>query len=263
MNQVPKSRALQLLQKLIDEVPTLKNQHESSSEFSRWNQTANGTISQLFGSDCQPLKDFRAITYSLGFWTSSTPDSAYHSAYVRGLQEAQGQIEALKTQIEDFWPDSPQVAETNVMESLSLVFERFHQVARQLRQRHDGRPTLSVSDEYDLQDLLHALLKLYFDDIRAEEWTPSYAGGASRVDFLLSEHDVVIEVKKTRGSMTARGLGAELIVDITRYKAHPQTKTLCCFVYDPEGLLPNPTGIERDLSGTKDGIDVRCWIRPK
>ena len=39
---------------------------------------------------------------------------------------------------------------------------------------------------------------LYFDDIRAEEWTPSYAGKCARVDFLLKNEKIVIEVKKTR-----------------------------------------------------------------
>ena len=69
--------------------------------------------------------------------------------------------------------------------ALNLIFQRFHKVARQVRSRHDQRDTLSISDEYDVQDLLHALLSIYFDDIRAEEWTPSYAGSSSRMDFLL------------------------------------------------------------------------------
>ncbi|PQV64272.1 hypothetical protein B1R32_106118 [Abditibacterium utsteinense] len=186
------------------------------------------------------------------------PESQYRSAYIAGLQESQGQIEALKMQVENFWPDVPEKAETDAVDYLARIFERFHTVARQLRQRHDSRSTLSINDEYDLQDLLHALLKLYFNDIRAEEWAPSYAGGGSRMDFLLGEHDIVIEVKKTRKSMTAKDLVSQLIVDIARYQVHPRIKTLCCFVYDPEGLLMNPVGIERDLSKITDGIDVRC-----
>ena len=45
--------------------------------------------------------------------------------------------------------------------------------------RHGGRNTLDVRDEYDVQDLLHALLKMFFKDVRSEEWTPSYAGASS------------------------------------------------------------------------------------
>ena len=44
-----------------------------------------------------------------------------------------------------------------------------------------------MEDEYDVQDLFHALLTIYFEDIRKEEWSPSYAGGASRMDFLLPD----------------------------------------------------------------------------
>jgi glucan phosphorylase len=64
--------------------------------------------------------------------------------------------------------------------------KRFHLVARQLRERHNERSTLQIEDEYDVQDLLHALLKINFEDVRAEEVCPSYAGGSSRVDFLLN-----------------------------------------------------------------------------
>ena len=54
-----------------------------------------------------------------------------------------------------------QGVEENVRPILVLekLFNRFYQVARQLRSRHDERPTLDISDEYDVQDLLHSLLK--------------------------------------------------------------------------------------------------------
>ena len=54
--------------------------------------------------------------------------------------------------------------------------------------------------------LLHALLLLCFDDIRAEEWTSSYAGKSARMDFLLKNEGVVIEVKKTRLGLTDKEL---------------------------------------------------------
>jgi DNA-binding sugar fermentation-stimulating protein len=59
-----------------------------------------------------------------------------------------------------------------------------------------NRNTIEIEDEYDVQDLFHALLKLYFDDIRPEEYTPSYGGSASRVDFLLKDEQIIIEIKK-------------------------------------------------------------------
>ncbi|TOM12565.1 hypothetical protein CGH84_21760, partial [Vibrio parahaemolyticus] len=70
--------------------------------------------------------------------------------------------------------------------------------------------------------LLHALLKLHFADIRPEEWNPSYAGSSTRSDFLLPEVNTIIEVKKTRQSMTDKDLGDQLVIDIANYKKHPQ-----------------------------------------
>ncbi|KAA0180959.1 hypothetical protein FX016_13315 [Cupriavidus gilardii] len=146
---------------------------------------------------------------------------------------------------------------------IEFVCLRFHYVARQLRSRHAGRSTLSIEDEYDAQDLFHALLKLHFDDIRAEEWTPSYAGGASRVDFLLKDEQIIVELKKTRASLSDKNIGEQLIVDVTRYRAHPDCKALICFVYDPEGRIGNPVGLERDLETMAVGLKTRVIVAPK
>jgi hypothetical protein len=146
---------------------------------------------------------------------------------------------------------------------LNLIAERLHQVIRQLRQRHGGRPTLDVSDEYDVQDLLHALLNLHFNDIRKEEWVPSYGGANSRMDFLLPEIEAVVEIKMMRPNLSTRQLGEELIVDKARYKSHPRCRTLFCVVYDPEGRVANPRGVEADLSEDSETMITRVMIVPK
>jgi hypothetical protein len=86
---------------------------------------------------------------------------------------------------------------------VTRLCERFHLVARQLRARHEQRDTLDVKDEYDVQDLLHALLRLEFDDVRTEEYTPSYAGKSSRMDFLVKQQHLVIECKRSSASLGA------------------------------------------------------------
>jgi hypothetical protein len=141
--------------------------------------------------------------------------------------------------------------------------ERLHLVARQLRARHMGRPTLDVADEYDVQDLFHALLAIHFDDIRKEEWVPTYAGSASRMDFLLPEIDAVVEIKMARPSLSTKQLGEQLIVDIAKYKKHPTCRTLFCVVYDPEGRIANPRGVENDLRDDNDRMVTRIMIVPK
>jgi len=141
--------------------------------------------------------------------------------------------------------------------------ERLHAVVRQLRERREGRPTLEVEDEYDVQDLFHALLAIYFDGIRKEEWAPTYAGGASRMDFLLPEIESVIEIKMTRPSLSTKQLGEQLIVDIAKYKKHPSCRTLFCVVYDPLARISNPRGVENDLSDENDQMTSRVMIVPR
>jgi hypothetical protein len=144
-----------------------------------------------------------------------------------------------------------------------MLAERFHGVVRQIRQRHDSRPTLDVADEYDVQDLFHALLTIYFDDIRKEEWAPSYAGGASRMDFLLPEIEAVVEIKMMRPSLSTKQLGEQLIVDIAKYKIHPACRTLFCVVYDADGRISNPRGVENDLSTQDQRLVTHVMIVPK
>jgi hypothetical protein len=146
---------------------------------------------------------------------------------------------------------------------LKNIFDNFHNFCNQLKVRHNKRPTVEVLDEYDVQDLLHAVLKLHFRDIREEENGPSYAGTSSRMDFLLKDEQIVIEVKKTRDGLTDKQVGQQLILDIAYYANHPNCKKLICFVYDPQGRIKNPRGLEKDIErASTDLMEVKLYIRP-
>lgn len=97
----------------------------------------------------------------------------------------ENECEQLIAILKAFHEINPKIAEVDYDKVLSKIFEKFHICARQLKRRHAGRPTLEIKDEYDVQDLLNAILRLHFEDVRPEEWTPSYAGGNNRMDFLL------------------------------------------------------------------------------
>ncbi|HBH50047.1 MAG TPA: hypothetical protein DDX98_15490 [Bacteroidales bacterium] len=143
------------------------------------------------------------------------------------------------------------------------LINSFHIIARQLINRYDKRDSLIINDEYDVQDLLNSLLHIEFDDVRPEEYTPSYAGSSTRMDFLLKNEKIVIEVKKTRKGLTDKEIGDQLILDSQHYKAHPDCKHLICFVYDPENRVQNPRGLENDLNNlTTEDLIVEVYIRP-
>ena len=147
--------------------------------------------------------------------------------------------------------------------ALLVILEGFDRAARQLRSRHKQRDTLTITDEYDVQDLLHALLVVCFDDVRDEEWTPSYGGGSSRVDFLLKSEKIVIEAKMTREGLASRQARDQLAIDVQNYRSHSDCRMLVCFVYDPAGRINNPRGFETDLSRDDGPFPVRVLVRPK
>lgn len=117
--------------------------------------------------------------------------------------------------------------------------------------RRKGATQLSFRSEYDLQDLLHALLRPWVADIRPEEFTPSYAGSSTRMDFLLPAHELVLELKLARDAAHARQISKELIVDIEHYATHPGCKHLWCVIYDPDRLIQNVAGLIGDLEGER------------
>jgi hypothetical protein len=210
------------------------------------------------------MKDFEDVSFTPGSWNMSDPDPAWQCAFQEGRRVAEAILQSMIEELQEYPRKERGKTEKDLaVDRIERICRCFHLVARQLRQRHHGRPTLEVEDEYDVQDLLHALLKVEFDDVRPEEWTPSYAGKASRMDFLLKREQIVVETKKTRKGLGEKEVGDELIVDITRYKSHPDCRLLFCFVYDPEGRIANPTGIEKDLSGEHSGVEVRVRVAPK
>ena len=103
--------------------------------------------------------------------------------------------------------------------------------------------SLFLETEYDIQDLLHSQLRSWVADIRPEEFTPSYAGSATRMDFLLPAHSLVIEVKRIRDKAHAARVGDELVVDMEHYRWHPDCTRLWCAIYDPRMLIKNPAGM--------------------
>jgi hypothetical protein len=153
----------------------------------------------------------------------------------------------------------------DAVELVKTLCSRFHVYALQLQKRHDQRETLHFEDEYDVQDALHALLRLHFDDVRTEEWTPSYAGNASRIDFLLKREQIIVETKVTRTKrrkLDQKEITNQLIIDKERYRTYPDCKTLVCFIYDPDHLLANAATLESDVSSPGPPLRVVVVTAP-
>ncbi len=152
---------------------------------------------------------------------------------------------------------------TNALGAVLNLCTRFHLVAKQLEFRHEDRSSITIEDEYDVQDLLYALLRLHFLDVRPEEVAPSFAGRSARMDFLLKNEKIVVETKMTRTNLRDKEIGDELLQDVVRYKNHPDCSLLVCLIYDPHGLIKNPGGLVSDLEKlSDDSLTVRAAVSP-
>jgi hypothetical protein len=158
----------------------------------------------------------------------------------------------------------PSAKPAKVEELLEVLVKGLRRAMHPLTHRRKGAQALSFGNEYDVQDLLHVLLRPWVSDIRAEEFTPSYAGTSTRMDFLLPAYSLVIETKIIRDRAHARRVGDELIIDIEHYRRHPDCDALWCVVYDPDHLIANAEGLKSDLQGkrrTPDGeVDVKVFV---
>ena len=154
-------------------------------------------------------------------------------------------------------------ASADPVSTVAALCRRFPLFVDRLRSRQRSRSPFAVNDEYDVQDLLHAILKLHFDDVRPEEWTPSYAGTSSRTDFLLPRERVIIESKMTRRNLGQKEVTNELIIDVTRYSRIPEVDHLVCLVYDPEQRCTNPSALENDVGDNDGRLRVQVIVCPR
>lgn len=130
---------------------------------------------------------------------------------------------------------------------LDQILYRFGNYVRQLNKRHNNRQGISVTDEYDVQDLLHAQLVVFFEDVRAEDPVPISAGGSSRVDFLIEDISTAIEVKMTRKGLGDKSIGDQLLIDIGRYSKRNDIEKIVFFIYDPENRIRNSKELINDI----------------
>ncbi len=142
--------------------------------------------------------------------------------------------------LEEGFPNSP-------IQLVEQVLKRFHFAARSLANRGHGKASFVMVDEYDVQDLLRAILEAYFDDVIGEDPNPKFAGKSTRIDLALKKAKIFIEVKRPRKTQSEGDVGEELTTDIPHYRQRSDCQTLFCFVFDPDHRIAQPTIFKTDL----------------
>jgi len=158
-----------------------------------------------------------------------------------------------------------QLTRASGLDRLLLLVDRFSASVAVLAHRQRDRTPLTIEDEYDVQDLFHALSIAIVPDIVREDPTSKLAGRSSRLDFTSKSLRLGVELKHVRSGSHAKEVREELLVDEATYQVHPFVETVIAFVNDPGAHIPlaERAAFEADLSVTVtiEGRRVRYLVR--
>jgi len=253
------------------EVKNLQEYENCWDEFIDWDQYNNELIKMAFNHpDNSYASEYKRQSSSGGVVFPGAYKEPTFQEKVEGIRGEMGyqvrklkwfydKIDLLKSD-----PNALEIKSDNSLRDLTHLLKRFHKIAQELRDRRAGREAVMIKDEYDVQYLLGALLKLYFDDIRVEESSPSNSGANSRLDFVLKYEKIILETKMTNENLRSNKLGEELLIDIGRYKGYPDCTDLFIFIYDKGDHINNKRGFINDLERqSTDQFKVTVIIAPE
>lgn len=135
---------------------------------------------------------------------------------------------------------------------------------RSFNTRERGLAPWSITREDDVRDLLYVMLRPRIFDLTKEESVPSRAGTHKFVDLCSKAVRLLIEVKWISRPGQWKRVVEETYVDVQSYVAHPACETLVFVIVDTARDIPDPSTLERQLSGeqTIDGkaVQVRFYV---
>lgn len=230
----PNTDSLLVLGNVLEEFMDLPPK-EDPEEYAVWEKDRKRVIEVLEENGFRYYRGGRVLP------TGTPPEETYPTTCKSAAQE----------------PRQPSTIE----ELLEVLLRGLPRAMHPLSHRRKGAQVLTFESEWDVQDLLHALLRPWVSDIRPEEFTPSYAGSSTRMDFLLSKYSLVLELKYVRDRAHGRKIGDELIIDIEHYRRHPKCDKLWCVIYDPNNMITNSEGLKTDIEGERTTPDGKLIVK--
>lgn len=123
-----------------------------------------------------------------------------------------------------------------------------------------GKTPFLIEDEYDVQDLLQAVLKAYLKYFVQEDPLPKVAAAkSSRADISIEDLGILIEVKYVREPGDQKRIFGEYAEDLELYSQWPHLKTLIFLIYNAS-ILRDSEAFER-LSGPQERNGKRFDVR--
>ena len=207
---VPQSKAEEKIDQLIAwggaiKVRSASAFYEGRNAYTAWNDHCRAVVAALFADLAQGNHVAQGVANLIYGDGPATPQDL-----CRSIDIVLTSLGSLRDRLDLYPAPVASATSSTPLDRLERLFARFHHFAKQLQKRQRRRDGIFVVDEYDVQDLLHALLKIDFLDVRAEDPAPRFAGAASRLDFVLKSEQIVIEAKKTHDGLTDKQIGEQI-----------------------------------------------------
>src|SRR5258705_7789145 len=185
--------------------------YETSSKraerrYATWDRRNYEFLIELFDSD-EIAKEYDAIPKLVLTGTyRSTERAEQHQKRidrkVKWFKELDRRIDNHFPQVEEAVPNLTSSETLSALDKVDLLCSRFYAVVNQLHQPKRGNKSpsrSSLKSEYDVQELLHALLWIFFSDVRREDPVPQRGRGEARfgnkdVDGAIADYSKAIEL---------------------------------------------------------------------
>ena len=113
MPRPSKAIAKARFERLLDQIPNLKNSRWENPGFTKWQKDIETAVIYTFGESSRHIRDLKAVSYSPVIISSGTSDSRYEEAYVEGLKTAQAKLDSIVEEIDEYWEeDDPATGES-------------------------------------------------------------------------------------------------------------------------------------------------------
>jgi predicted nucleotide-binding protein len=186
MTDIPKSKAITLLQEKIDKIQRLKSIGHAGEEFTRWQNSTETLVEYLFGPRSKQLSRFVGIHYWSQFAIVEPEyddEDSSTGIFLEGLSTARATLQAMIDEIQTFWPDdAPPVSQdetppasnkiflvhgrdTAAKESVARFLEHLKLQPVILSEKPNGGKTLIEKFEREANNVGYAVILFTPDDI--------------------------------------------------------------------------------------------------
>lgn len=112
----------------------------------------------------------------------------------------------------------------------------------------EKRAKIKFENEPELQNFIYSVFRALFSSVEFEDPTEKMCEKSNRLDFVLKDHKIIIEVKYVRDKTHAKKISEELSADYLRYKQSPYGQTIINYIYDPNNHITNHDLYKKQLN---------------